>query len=76
MAPAALAPALLPASLCLAVAAAAYMLLRNQKRASPLREGGKIKRILMYPFKSLPAIEVSSADIQIEGVAYKNLRDR
>lgn len=68
---------LLPASLCVALAAAACMLYQNRrKRAVPLREGGKIKRILIYPFKSLPAIELDTADIRIDGLAYKTLKDR
>ncbi|XP_003743333.2 uncharacterized protein LOC100902453 [Galendromus occidentalis] len=68
---------LLPASLCVASAAAILFLYQNRKRrAGPLEEGGKIKRIFIYPIKSVPPIEVSSADINIDGVSYKSVKDR
>lgn len=69
---------LLPASFCLAAAATACLLYQNiksRKRIS-LQEGGKITKILIYPFKSLPPVEVSSAELTIEGVAFKTLKDR
>lgn len=73
----ALSTQVLPASLCVALAALACLLYKNRRRRpGPLLEGGKIRKILIYPVKSLPPIEVDSADIRIQGVAHKTLKDR
>lgn len=69
--------ALLPASLCLAMAALACIVYQNRRKTRmPLREGGKIKKILIYPIKSVSGIEVDTADLVTEGLVYKTLKDR
>ena len=68
---------MLPASLCVVVATVACIAYRNQRRKKALVvEGGRIKKIFIYPIKSVPPLEVDSAELEIEGLTYKNVRDR
>ena len=57
------------------VALASYAaLLRYRKRE--WRHGGIVKKVLIYPIKSLPPLEVMSAQLTLDGITYKGVRDR
>ena len=68
---------LIPTLICVAVAAVVHIVYRGQRRKKvPLVVGGKIKKILIYPFKSLSALEVDTAELTFDGLIHKTVRDR
>lgn len=64
-----------PLAACVGVAVVSYAALVRYRRKE-WRQGGTIKKLYIYPIKSLPPIEIMTAELRLEGLTYKGIKDR
>ncbi|XP_022689296.1 mitochondrial amidoxime reducing component 2-like isoform X1 [Varroa jacobsoni] len=59
-----------------ATVAASYAVYQHVVNRAKFKKLGTVKRLFIYPIKSLPPIELTRAYVTVHGMTYKDLRDR